>query len=685
MLTTVERVLFLALAVICLGLAATGFLRVFRAIRRGQGSVSLDRIVFRALWAAVQVLLHRTLLRTRRVLAAFHAFIFFAFSFYFLVNILDLLEGYTGVTTLHRSGVLGVYNLAADVLSVLALAGMVVFLIRRFVVRPRSLSFNPGVMLLPGVTGGIRRDSTIVGGFVLLHVGSRWLGQAFRIAEAGQPDPWQPTASLVAGFLAGFSHDGLIVGAHVSWWLALGLILIFFPYFPRSKHIHLMLAPLNLALQPDRTRMQQAQNGQAGDGAGPGAARLEDLHWGRMLDAYSCIMCNRCQDVCPAHTTGKVLSPAALEINKRYYLNRHLAEFARGASTPPLWEYAISKEAIWACTTCGACVQICPVGNAPMLDIIDLRARLVQEGDVLDPGLQDALVKLGKYGNSFGRPERLRGQWAKALPFAVKDARKDPVDYLWFAGDHASFDPRLQELSRAVARVLHHGGVDFGLLYDGERNSGNDARRAGEEGLFETLAEHNLRQLDRCKFTTILTTDPHSYNAFKHDYPQRGATYPVLHYTELLADLIDRRRLTLPHPLGKRVTYHDPCYLARHNGITEAPRRVLRALGAELVEMPRHGLNTFCCGAGGGRLWMSQEGGTERPSENRMREAVALGVDYFIVSCPKDYAMFTDAVRTTGNEGRIDVRDIIELVENALGTPENPVTPAGVQESRSGS
>lgn len=667
MLTPVERVLFLALTLGCLYWAAVGFARAVMVIRRGHGTIVRRGIVGRALRTAVQVLLHRTLLRTRRGLAVVHAFIFFTFSFYVVVNALDLLEGYTRFSSLYRGGIAGVYNLLADVLSVLALVGMVTFLIRRFVVRPRSLTFNPGVTLLPGAAWGIRRDSLIVGGFILLHVGSRWLGQAFRIAAAGHPDPWQPAASAAAALVAGWSPAAQAVAVHVTWWVALGLILAFLPYFPRSKHIHLMMAPINLALQPHSPRLQLEAAQEDGGAAPSGAGRLEDLHWGQLLDAYACIMCNRCQDVCPAHGTGKVLSPAALEINKRHYLNRHLAEFARGAGSPPLWEFAISKEAIWACTTCGACVEVCPVGNAPMLDIIDLRRRLVADGDTLDPGLQDVLVKVGKYGNSFGRPERTRGQWTKLLPFPVKDARKEPVEYVWFVGDNASFDPRVQERSRLVATVLRAAGIDFGLLYEGERNAGNDVRRAGEEGLFEALAEHNIAQLERCRFQSIVTTDPHSYHALRNDYPERGGRYRVLHYSELLDDLTTRGALTIAAPLRRRVTYHDPCYLARYNGLTASPRRVLRALGAEVVEMPRHGRNTFCCGAGGGRLWMTVEGGRERPSENRIREAVALGVEEFVVVCPKDVAMFADAARTTGNESRIRVRDLIELVAEAAG------------------
>ena len=381
-------------------------------------------------------------------------------------------------------------------------------------------------------------------------------------------------------------------------------------------------------------------------------------------------MCNRCQDVCPAHSSGQVLSPAALEINKRYFLNKNLAAFASGQlNPPPLLEMAISKEAVWACTTCYACVHICPVGNRPMLDIVEIRRHLIYQGDELDPNLQAALESFMRQGNSFNKPARRRARWAKkGLDFKIKDARKEPVEYLWFVGDFASYDPRMQENTQTVARLFHRAGLDFGILYEGERNAGNDVRRVGEEGLFEMLVEHNLEVLGKAQFQAIVTTDPHSYNVLKNEYRAYGLEVPVYHYTEVLADLLESGRLKPARRLEAVVTYHDPCYLGRYNGVTEAPRRILRALGVDFREMPRCRENTFCCGAGGGRIWMDTATG-ERPSEQRIREAAALGEDlrYFVVACPKDMAMYSDAVKTTGYEGKIEVVDIARLVAEACG------------------
>jgi Fe-S oxidoreductase len=216
--------------------------------------------------------------------------------------------------------------------------------------------------------------------------------------------------------------------------------------------------------------------------------------------------------------------------------------------------------------------------------------------------------------------------------------------------------------------VLQRAAVDFGLLHEGERNAGNDVRRVGEEGLFEKLAAHNVKAMQKCKgFRAILTTDPHSYNTLRHEYPALGLEAPVLHYTELLAALLREGRLVPSRQLDVAATYHDPCYLGRYNGVFDAPREVLARIGVRLVEMGRCRDNSFCCGAGGGRIWMDDAGLSERPSENRIREAVGLGsVQYFVVACPKDVTMYEDAVKTSGQEGRIVVRDLIELVEEAL-------------------
>jgi Fe-S oxidoreductase len=281
--------------------------------------------------------------------------------------------------------------------------------------------------------------------------------------------------------------------------------------------------------------------------------------------------------------------------------------------------------------------------------------------------LQDTLMKIGDYGNSFGLSERNRAAWTSGLDFKIKDVRKEEAEYLWFVGDYASYDKRIQDLSRNVATIMNKIGVDYGLLYDGEKNAGNDVRRVGEEGLYEMLVEDNMAVMNKSKFKRIVTTDPHSYNTIKNEYPEFGGNYEIYHYTQLLLKLAREGKLQFKNKLNYKVTYHDPCYLGRYNGETEAPRKLMEMMGITIHEMPRCKENSFCCGAGGGRIWMDDSKMEKRPSEIRIEEALTLGdVDHFIVCCPKDYAMFTDAVKTSGNEGKMVVKDIIQLVEEAI-------------------
>jgi Fe-S oxidoreductase len=461
---------------------------------------------------------------------------------------------------------------------------------------------------------------------------------------------------------------------HVIWW-SHGLVAIaFVAAIPYTKAVHMLTSYAGLVLKDPQAgkRLQPVPE------ESPGYGTLDDFSINHLLQLDACTKCGRCHDVCPANATGMPLSPRDVILELREQANASMAGVGVGgvlgsllgrplpdADAPVIGADRIREDTVWSCMQCNACVEACPVGieQAPIIN--QLRRRLVEDGAV-QPDVEPVLRMIQRSGNSFGENKRRRGRWTADLDFEVKDARKEPVDVLWFVGDYASFDPRSQEVSRALARIYQEAGVDFGILYDGERNAGNDVRRVGEEGLFEALAEHNVSVLEGCEFQRIVTSDPHSLNTLRNEYRDLGGEWEVLHHSSFLLELLEQRRLEVRQPLGRRITYHDPCYLGRHNGGYDEPRRLLELLGCELVEMPRNRDNSFCCGAGGGRIWMKDEPGTERPSENRIREAVALGeLDYFVVSCPKDVAMYSDAIKTTGNAERLELREITELIETA--------------------
>jgi Fe-S oxidoreductase len=315
----------------------------------------------------------------------------------------------------------------------------------------------------------------------------------------------------------------------------------------------------------------------------------------------------------------------------------------------------------------------CPVFNEHVPLVVEMRRHLVSQGE-MEKRLQDVLVNLGRYGNSFGKSARTRASWTTGLDFPVRDARKEAVEYLWIVGDYASFDPRAQIVTRAAAQVFQRAGLDFGILHEAEQNAGNDVRRIGEEGLFGVLRDKNLKTLAGVRFQKIVTTDPHTYHVVKHEYAGNGGSSPngveVLHFAELLDRLLESGRLKVTTPVGRTVTYHDPCYLGRYNGVYDAPRRTLEALGARVVEMPRTRDEAACCGAGGGRIWMEDVAGIrERPAETRVKEAAGVrGVGTLVVGCPKDLVMFQDALKTTQLEGSLVVQDLAQLAEAASAT-----------------
>ena len=432
--------------------------------------------------------------------------------------------------------------------------------------------------------------------------------------------------------------------------------------------------------------------------AGVGVRWIEDMSVKDLFALDSCTKCGRCHEACPARASGAPLSPRDLILDLREYSDRTHGVNRFGAMLLGHTPFAsvtgdagsgtdrtlpgdlISADTLWSCTTCGACMEVCPVGIEHVPMIIQMRRALVDEGDV-DPKVQKVFQNLDRYGNSFGQPERNRTKWTKGLEFMIPDARKQPVDVLWFVGDYASFDPRCQEVSRTVARVFRAAGLDFGILHEGEHNAGNDVRRVGEEGLFEALAEHNIEQLEGCEFAEIVTTDPHTLNVLRNEYPQLGGNYRVRHHTELLAELVSNGQLRIDKPItGVVATYHDPCYLGRYNGVLDPPRTLITAVGGELHEMRRCRENSFCCGAGGGRIWMDDLGTAERPSDQRIREAMEIpGVTHFVVSCPKDVNMYEAAVLATGFADRLQVVEITELLAEAVGAVP-PTEPAATTE-----
>ena len=663
MLTGIEKILFLLLAAGSLYYAGVRFYDVYRAIARGKPDSRFDNLRQRIQGALWIVFTQRTVLKARPVVSFFHALIFYGFVFYFLVNLVDVLEGFVSFHA--RGGLWGPFNGLADLLTASVLIGMIALIIRRFVVRPKDFAFPSNVPVQPEVRTGILLDSSIVAGFILFHVGSRLMFKATQLSREGA-DPFHPVSSLVAGIFAGMD-PGVVEGLnHFFWWGALGSILIFIPYFPRSKHIHLFMAPINLALKKDQPGVLQPMDFEKEEVFG--AAKLEEFTWPRLLDAYSCIMCNRCQDVCPATNSGKALSPAAILINERYELNKIFPSFAAGQESPrPLLDFALSEEAAWACTTCNACIEVCPVGNEQMLHIIDVRRERVLAAAEFPNGLKNSFNHMERAGNPWGISADERLVWAKGLPFLVPtiEQNSDP-DVLYWVGCAAAFDPRAQKIARSLAEILNSAGVNWVVLGREEKCTGDLARRTGNEYLFAQMATENVAALEALKPKVIITSCPHCFHTIGKEYPQFGGNFVMKHHTEFIDELIRDGKLKVAANGDGSVTYHDPCYLGRHNGIFDQPRALIQSTGARLTEPTRSRSNSFCCGAGGGQFWKDEEKGTERVSTNRYRELKQTGAKTVATGCPFCMRMITEETAKEEPETAMEVLDIAEIVAKNL-------------------
>jgi Fe-S oxidoreductase len=671
MLPFAHKIAFLVFAAITVAIGLRGFFGAYRRIRAGSEDTDsrFDHFPQRLWYALVTTLTQSRTFRRRPLISFFHSFIFYGFVFYLLVNLVDGIEGFIPFTIRSTSLPSLVYNLLADLLSALVLVGVVALVIRRFLLPSRrDFTFNPQTVLHPDVKQGrIRVDSLIVSAFILFHVGSRAVGAGAKLATEG-PDRFQPFATLLShAFTPGNAEAWRIFG----YWGALGSVLAFLMYFPFSKHLHIFAAPAKylVARRPSSGVLPTEELDLESENLKAGAHKLEDLAWPRLLDAYACIQCNRCQDVCPATATGKALSPSALEINKRMELN----SLSPGAASPrPLLSFALSAEAAWACTTCGACMEVCPVQDEPMLDIIDIRRHQVMIQGEFPAQLQTAFRGMERTSNPWGINRDKRMDWAEGLKVKTIDENPHP-DVLYWVGCAASYDPQSQKTARAFVQLLDHAGVNFAVLGKKECCTGDSARRAGNELLYQQLAGQNVATLNQAKPALIVATCPHCMNAVGKEYRQLGGNFEVMHHTEYLETLVTQGKLRADASTAT-VAYHDPCYLGRHNGVYDAPRNLISILSTEQVELGRNRENSFCCGAGGAQFWKEEEAGTQKISDNRYREAQQALADgenkVLAVGCPFCKSML-DSTAARGQQDAIAVKDVAELllesVEKKLG------------------
>jgi Fe-S oxidoreductase len=682
-LSTWEIALWYGLIVTSVAIFFFGVVRLALKYRRGRTPVVIGSRLERAKEATRIIVTHAWIRRRDPMAGLGHLLVFYGFLVLFAGTAIlafqdDFANPVLNFDFWHGWFYLG-YSLFLDLFGFGLVAGLGLFAVKRGIIRPFRLRYWRPVEPAEPLRSQPKRyqagDWVFLGSLFFLAL-SGFLLESFRIA-AHHPsfEVWSPVGWLVAKGLMNLGLEGKTAddARIVDWWVHGVFALFWVSSIPYTKAVHMLMGPVGVLVKDDRAGNRLPTQPSDAKADEVGYAFIDALSPKHLLDLDACTKCGKCHAACPATATGYPLSPRDLVLDLREVAEGSMGNRAALGIPPRFPEHAqilgtIKPETLWSCMQCMACVEICPVGIEHVPIINQMRRALVERGE-MDAQLQQTLETIYTSGNSFGEPKRKRGRWAKELGFEVKDARELPAEVLWFVGDYASFDPRNQKISQALARILRRAGVDFGILYDGERTAGNDVRRVGEEGLYADLAEQNIAAISACQFDRILTSDPHTFNTLKNEYPQFGGNWTVLHHSQLLLELIESGSLRPRKGLGYRVTYHDPCTLGRYNGVYDAPRHVLEAVGAELVEMPRNRDNSLCCGAGGGRIWMKElkPDDAPRPSELRIDEAVELGhMDYFVVACPKDVTMYEDAIKTSGHQGDIELRELSELVWESL-------------------
>ena len=621
----------------------------------------------------------RTLLRDP-VAGVMHSFIYFGFLVLLAATIILEIDHQLpeSLKFLHGKVYMG-YSAIADLFGLIFLIGILWAIARRYIQRPYRIRIKTKP-----------EDAVVLGTFLVIAV-TGFLIEGFRIALVGQPsfEKWSFAGYSLSNLFDGFSTADLQNWHRALWGTHFAAFVAFLVLLPTTKLRHMVTSPMNMYLK-DKERpkgaMKPMPNLMETELETFGAATVEDFTWKQLFDTDACTVCGRCTSVCPAHATGKPLDPREIVLK----VGEVMAATGDPRVSPPVGVdkditlgadsvfARITSEELWSCTTCKACDEICPV-NIEILDkILDMRRYLSLMESDFPVELGNTYRSMENSSNVYGMNQGERGDWAESLdgveivdPSAVLEH-----EYLYWVGCAGSFDDRNKKTSRAVAKLLKRAGIDFAILGPSELCTGDSARRSGNEYLFQMLAMQNIETLNAMGVKKIITQCPHCFNTLKNEYPQLEGHYEVVHHSQLLTELMDSGKLALAGAsFEERVTYHDSCYLGRHNDVYMAPRKVIGSLaGIDIVEMPRNGTKGMCCGAGGARMWMEEHVG-KNVNVERAQEAIATGATRVAVACPFCYVMLEDGVKGEGNED-VQVQDIAEILVEAIERGERASAPA---------
>jgi len=606
----------------------------------------------------VDVLAHRRFLRDLYP-GMMHLIIFWGFVILLLAAAIDAVTHYT------NRHIIGApylwFSLIVDIGGLLVLIGIIMAAYRRYIWKPRGLN----TILDDGIVMALIAVILITGYMV---EGLRQAATEINI----HPDwaVWSPGGFVLAKAFAGMSRDSLLFWHRFLWWFhsALTIGAIIYVALVFSKLQHIVISPLNVFFRslgpvgaPAPINIENAETLGVGD--------IKDFTWKQLLDLDACTNCGRCQDACPAWATGKPLSPRKVVQDLKVHMLKAANNQANQSdNAPTLVGEAPSEAEIWACTTCGACQETCPVYVEHIVKIIDLRRNLVLAQSKMPESAQLMLRNMQSRGHPWAGIQslRLRGDWTNGLELKLL-AEGDNANTLFWVGCTGALVERNVEATLSMTRVLKAAGVEFGVLGDAETCCGDPARRAGYEFQFQIMAEQNIEIFKSHNIKEIITSCPHCYHTIKNEYPRYGGDFKVVHYTQFIADLIRQGKLKLTNELNSKLTYHDPCYLGRYNRVYLEPRRILQAIPkAKLEEMGRSRNTSFCCGGGGGHMWIEEQPGTTKINQMRIEDVLKTGAEMVVTACPYCLQMFEESIEHKDMKDSLKARDLVELVEAAM-------------------
>jgi Fe-S oxidoreductase len=606
-----------------------------RVVRAARPLDRTDDVPLRVKNEATIVLGQRKLFQ-RLVPGLMHALIFWGFLVLFPTIVMAMIAAVDRHQTIPWLGHQGWFMALVDVFVLAVLTGLVIAVWIRKVARPRRFD------------GSHLGEADVILALIALVVLTLLGWHAARVA-AGLNE-WPAHASFLSNAVSKAIPAPRVL-ERVFVWAHVCVILTFLVFLPYSKHLHIATAAINVFFSRTRRRgrLEPLRFDVPETELRFGAGTIRDLTWKEMVDAFSCTECGRCQDVCPAYATGKVLSPKLVIMGVRDRVFADGPKLLDGDELLPIVGNGVPEEMVWDCVTCGACVHECPVSIEHIDHIVDLRRDLVMVQSSFPQEAESMLRDVERVGNPWGKPQGDRESWAEGLGVRVVAEGEPPPEILYWVGCAAAYDERARVAAESTVKLLQKAGVDFAILGARESCTGDPARRMGNEYVFQAYAEQNVATLNDAGVTKIVASCPHCLNSLANEYPDFGGRYEVMHHTQLLAELVREGKLE-PARSEDEITYHDSCYLARHNDVAAEPRELIAAVGKP-VEMAKHGKRTFCCGAGGAHMWMEERG--TPINEERVRQAEETGAETLAVACPFCTVMLDDGVRSSGKQLRV--------------------------------